>query len=37
MSSVIEFLKNLKDTALSIGINDIIEILVMAVIIYKLL
>lgn len=37
MAYVIDFLKNIKTTAFSIGVTDIIEILIIAFIIYKLI
>ncbi len=37
MSEVIQFFKSIKDTAFSMGVNDIIEIVIMAFVIYKLL
>ena len=36
MSSIIDFLRNIKTTVLSIGINDILEILIMTYLIYIL-
>ena len=37
MSEIIQFFKSIKDTAFSMGVNDIIEIVIMAFVIYKLL